>query len=116
MSLKDTVAQNNAAFEKAFNSKDAKAVSLLYTKDGQLAPPGTNGTIFRGHSEIQKFWQGALDAGLTDIKLTIDELVQKDDVLVEFSHYKHNKGQGAYVVVWKKEDGVWKMWRDIFNA
>ena len=49
-------------FMVAFGQKNAGALAKLYTKGGQLLPPGSE--VIAGREAIQAFWQGALDLGL----------------------------------------------------
>ncbi len=107
----------NIGFENFFNSGNAKGISELYTADCTLSPPGANGQLFTGQKAVESFWQGALNAGLKNIKLTVlsAEEVGRGYIL-EFGAYKHSAGNGHYTVLWKKIGDDWKLHKDIFNV
>ncbi len=67
-------------------------------------------------------WGGALRMGVKDFKLTITDITGGGDLYVETGNIEmfgaDNKSldKGKYVAVWKKENGNWKMYRDIWNS
>ena len=69
------------------------------------------------------FILGNIDAdGSKGFKTLADDVAGNKDQLVETGHYEiydaENKmiDKGKYVVVWKQENGEWKLFRDIFNS
>ncbi len=60
--------------------------------------------------------------GIKDIKITTDDVIGNGDVLGETGKYEmyadNNKlvDKGKYVVLWKMENGEWKLYRDIWNT
>lgn len=58
----EELSQMNKDFAKALVARDALAAALLYAEDASLLPP--NEQIVKGRDNIQKYWQGAIDAGL----------------------------------------------------
>ncbi len=60
--------------------------------------------------------------GVKDVKLITDDISGNADIISETGRYEiyadENKllDKGKYVVVWKPENGGWKMYRDIFNT
>ena len=126
--LTDTINATNQAFMDAYNGKDAKAVAELYTKDAIVFPP--NMVRVKGRENIAKLWQGAMDVGMTDRKLICDEVAENGDNGYDSGTYtlkipmKDGKMAadgtpteitGKCLVVWVKEDGAWKLHRDIWN-
>ncbi len=115
--IKNLINENNKIFEKYYNNGDVKSVAKLYTDEGRLYPPGTNGSIYQGHEAIEGFWNKAFEGGVKNLKLTVDRVTQSgDDRLIEESQYEHSLGYGRYIVIWNKENGVWKLEVDIFNT
>ena len=110
----------NKHFMDAFGRGDAAGLAHLYTGGGQLLPP--NSEVVAGRDAIRAFWQGALDAGLTEATLDTVEVDSTGDTAVEVGRYalRAKGGQvadaGKYVVVWKREGGGWKLHRDIWNT
>jgi len=61
----------NRDFAKALVAKDALAAAIVYDENASILPP--NEPIISGRSNIQEYWQGAIDAGLIDASVqTID--------------------------------------------
>eukprot|EP01121_Diplochlamys_sp_Union-15-3_P014338 TRINITY_DN4559_c0_g1_i2.p1 TRINITY_DN4559_c0_g1~~TRINITY_DN4559_c0_g1_i2.p1 ORF type:complete len:119 (+),score=25.53 TRINITY_DN4559_c0_g1_i2:77-433(+) len=108
---------NNRTFEEHINKGDTSGTAALYTTDSSLYPPGAQGKGFHGREEIKKFWQGVWDANIKNFKLNTGKVTQiADDVVLEESTYQNSSGTGSYIVIWKKVDGHWSLWKDIFNA
>lgn len=64
----EELSQMNKDFAKALLAKDAKAAAELYAEDASLLPP--NEPIVSGRANIQKYWQGAIDAGIIDVSVS----------------------------------------------
>ena len=110
----------NQKFMAAFGQRNAAALAKLYTKGGQLLPPGSEAVA--GAAAIQAFWQGALDLGLAQAKLDTLEVEGHRDTAIEVGKYAllTAEGQvadaGKYLVIWKVEGKAWKLHRDIWNS
>jgi uncharacterized protein (TIGR02246 family) len=110
-------------FTTAFNHGDAAGLANLYTENAALLPPDARRVD--GRQEIQKFWQGAFDAGVTDMTIEIVESEARGDIAYETGAYSlkapGEDGElvavsGKYIVVWKHgADGQWRLHRDIWN-
>lgn len=106
-------------FEATYARGDAASMAELYTEDGMLLPTGSD--FVQGKPAIQQFWQGVMDMGIDEAELEIVELEDHGDTAVEIGRYTlSGDGQvmdrGKYLVVWKQEDGEWKLHRDIWNT
>ncbi len=122
-SAKDAIAAHNAEFVKAFNAKDGAKVASFYSEDGAVLP--SNGLRVDGRANLQKFWQGAADAGLTGLTITTQEVQESGNWASEIGTFtlkipdkdgKLTNDVGKFVVVHKKEaDGKWYLYRDIWN-
>lgn len=67
----EELGQMNRDFAKALIAGDAAAAAIVYDENASLLPP--NEPIVTGRANIQKYWQGAIDAGIIDAKVqTID--------------------------------------------
>lgn len=107
-------------FEKHFQEGDSAAIAELYTNDGMLLPTGSD--FIQGKESIRDFWQGAMNMGIKQAKLDILEATLQGDSVIEVGRYQL-KGAGGevldwgkYVVIWKQEQGRWKLHRDIWNS
>jgi uncharacterized protein (TIGR02246 family) len=118
--IHDAIVAANEAFMARFNSGDPAAVAALYTGTGQVLPP--NGDFVTGQEAIQGFWQAVMDMGIKQAKLETGEVEAHGDTAIEVSTFTLRGGdgqlldQGKYIVIWKREDGQWKLHRDIFNS
>lgn len=106
-------------FPAAIAAKDDAGVGAQYAKDAIAFPP--NSEMVKGRDAIQAFWKGFIDAGLGAQIETVE--IESDGKLgFEVGKYAimdpagKTVDQGKYVVVWKKEEGSWKMYRDIWNS
>jgi uncharacterized protein (TIGR02246 family) len=110
----------NAALMDAIRRGDAAAVAACYTRDAMLLPP--NAPPAEGAQAIAESWKATLDAGIRDITLSTIEAEGRGSTAAEVGHYTikgpdgQTLDQGKYIVLWKKEDGVWKLHRDIWNS
>ena len=108
------------AFEKQFNQGDAAGIAELYTEDGMLLPTGSES--IQGKEAIRNFWQGAINMGIKEAKLDILEVELHGNAAFEVGLYQL-KGAGGevmdhgkYIVIWKQDQGKWKLHRDIWNS
>lgn len=118
------IAERNAAFEAAFNAKDAAGVAALYTEDAVLLPPDM--AMVNGRDGAEALWAGFIEAGAGDLDLTSVALEVAGDLANEIGTFSltvpDDSGgthavNGKYVVVWKRDDaGVWSLHWDIWNG
>ncbi|TIV61850.1 DUF4440 domain-containing protein [Mesorhizobium sp.] len=123
-SAKEAIEAANAEFVKAYNSKDAAGVASKYADDAAAFPPDM--ARVEGRQNIQKLWQGAIDMGISELRLTTVDVQESGDFAFESGSFslkapgKDSKvvdATGKYVVVWKKDqNGGWKLYRDIWNS
>lgn len=117
------IAATSARFEAAYNGGDAQAVAALYTEDGAVLPPGS--ARIDGREGIAGLWQSFIDAGVRDLDLETVELEASGDSASEVGQFTLTApdGQGGritaggkYIVLWQRgADGVWRLYRDIWN-
>ena len=118
--MKNEIEKVNREFEDAMSKGEAQRLAAVYTQDGQALPP--NGGIVNGHKDLQAFWQGALDMGITGATLESLELDFQGDCAIEIGAFvlKTNADPefdwGKYIVIWKLENGQWRWHRDIWNS
>ena len=98
---------------------DSTAMAAHYASDAIVMP--SNSEPVKGN-DIIKFWGSVLRMGVKDLKLNISDISGDGDVYAEtgtlelFGADNKSLDKGKYVVVWKKENGNWKMYRDIWNS
>ncbi len=118
--VRGLIAAANEKFMAVFSRGDTAGLATLYTENGQLMP--TNSDFVTGREAIQKFWQASIDRGVKAVKLETIEVDGYGDTAIEVGMYTIlGEGgrvfdNGKYIVIWKQEDGEWKLHRDIFNS
>lgn len=109
----------NQKFMDAYG-KGATTMGDFYTTDAQLFPP--NSDVVKGNQAIGAVWKSVYGSGVKKAKLETVDAEQQGDVVIEtgrYTLYGQNDAQldaGKYIVIWKKENGAWKLHRDIFNT
>ncbi len=110
----------NETFVNLFAAAQFKELSELYTQDGMVLPP--NMDMIKGRDAIVGLWQALFDMGIRSVKLETVEVEDGEQLAVEvgrFDLYSADRqllDHGKYVVIWKHEEGKWKLHRDIFNS
>ena len=123
MTAKESIASGLAAFCEAFNAGDAAGVAAQYTSHTEIFPPGS--TRIAGRQAVQNFWQGIIDANVTDLILRSDEIDDLGDQALEIGTVTASApGEGGarvalsgkYMVLWTLDaDDAWRIHRDIWN-
>ena len=121
--VRAAIDQANAKFEEAVQNQDAAALAALYTADAAVLPPG--GEIVRGPAGAEELWGAVMSGlGVKAVDLQTVELEVSGDTAFEIGEAilsLEPEGEepatqfAKYVVVWKKEDGSWKLHWDIWN-
>ncbi|MFN2104805.1 MAG: YybH family protein [Candidatus Promineifilaceae bacterium] len=118
--LHDAILEANAELMSRFRSGDTAGIGELYTENGQIMPP--NSASMAGREDIRAFWQSLWDSGVREIRLNEGDVEGCDDMAAEVSTFElvgkdgRTIDRGKYIVIWKAEDGDWKLHRDIFNS
>jgi uncharacterized protein (TIGR02246 family) len=119
-SVAEQIRNKNAEFIEAFKRKDGVAVAAMYSTSAKVMPPGAE--TVEGKSKIQAFWESVFRAGITDAKLdTIEVDLIGGYTAIETGKFvmyasKDVADRGKYLVVWRNEDGQWKLHRDVWNS
>jgi uncharacterized protein (TIGR02246 family) len=109
----------NATLEQGLEKGDSSLVASIYAPDARVMPPGSE--MVTGQ-DIQAYWQGVIDSGVTGGRLETVRLEEHDDLAVEEGRYRVQVGSdivdtGKYVVVHRRQpDGGWKIAVDIWNS
>ena len=98
---------------------DAARLAEFYTRDAEIHVPFR--PVIRGRQEIERHWQYVMDQEMTYFKSDIEEIVREGDRALETGQCTIYDRQGnqtfhlRFMTVWKKEDGRWRMYRDMAN-
>jgi ketosteroid isomerase-like protein len=113
------IENDNAKFMEEIRKGDSNAVAAHYSSDAWLMLSGREPVKGK---DITSAWGGAMRMGMKDLKVTTVDLTGNADMLAETGMYEmygdNNKliDKGKYLVVWKPENGGWKIYRDIGNT
>jgi ketosteroid isomerase-like protein len=118
-SVEDYIRKEALNFGEEIKRGDSVALASHYASDAVVMPPNSDAVTGKN---IVGLWGGALRMGVKDFKLNITDITGGGDVYAETGTYEmfgaDNKSmeKGKYVAVWKKYNGNWKMYRDIWNS
>jgi ketosteroid isomerase-like protein len=118
--IKQVIEANHIAYGENFAKGNATQFAKHYAKDGCIFP--TNFPKMCGTDAINTFFDGAYKMGVRYIKLTANEVLGGPELVVETGNYElfvENNisiDKGKFIVIWKQENGEWKMYRDIWNT
>ena len=118
-SVEDHIRKEALNFGEEVRKGDSLALASHYTSNAIVMPPNSEAVT---GNDILGLWGGALRMGVKDFKLNITDITGGGDVYVETGTYEMfganniSLDNGKYVAVWKKENGNWKMYRDIWNS
>lgn len=109
-----------SALETAYNSNDAEACVAVFTEDGAVLPD--NAPILNGKDAIGEYFKENVNRDLTyDTQSTLS--VVSGDIAFEQGTYQvRNIAQGRdvevgkYLNIFKKVNGEWKIYRNIWNT
>jgi ketosteroid isomerase-like protein len=119
-SVRTQVNASNAVYGSYFANADSAAFMACYTSDACIYPTG-NPKIC-GKDGIGGFFNQGVKMGVKNILITTDELMGGKDGVIETGKYDmQGEGgvswdKGKFIVIWKEENGKWKMYRDIWNS
>lgn len=124
MALKDEIQAVQGQLAEAVGQGDASRAAALYTEDAQLIPQGA--PTCSGRAAIAAFFAGAMANGIAGARFTTDEADGDAAQATETGRYELYAvppggerilaAEGRYLIVWRKVDGVWRIYRDMFNT
>ena len=118
-SAKKTIDDQNAAFQKAFETSDSVGLANLYTSDGKMMMPGAPSIVGRPAitSTIAMFMKMNIKRQAKTIDVWGNDEMIAEEGTASLSDQKGSVlDQAKYLVIWKKEDGQWKIFRDMWNT
>ncbi|TGE21664.1 DUF4440 domain-containing protein [Hymenobacter aquaticus] len=119
-SVRDEIRHANDTFEASFARGDAAGIANLYTSTAVLLPTGME--PIQDAAGIQAFWQGAMGMGVKQVKLKTRDIEELEETAIELGTYTlldaagQQLDQGKYLVVWKEQQGQWRLHQDIWNT
>jgi len=118
--VQEAIQEANRRFSEHLSQSDAAAISRCYSENAVIMPP--NQDLIRGRKNIEGFWRGIMTAGVKGLRLESQNIETYGEVLAEIGRFtvliEGNQviDEGKYLVLWKQENGEWKLFRDIWNS
>jgi len=112
----------NRIFEQEVGAKrNVEALDRVYTANARILPPGAE--MVTGRENIKAFWGAAIESlnvesvklETVDFQLLGDTGIEVGRATLRFRTPGTPQAAMKYIVVWKREDGVWKWDLDIWN-
>jgi len=107
----------NTKFSEQIKNGDSLALASHYTTDAAILLPKSE--PIKG-KDILSAWGSMLREGTEETTFQTIDLIGSNDFLIE-TGYISTKGsdnsiyKSKYLVVWKKQNGEWKLYRDMIN-
>ncbi len=116
---KTEIQEANRAFMELVAKGDSVGLANSYTVDAAFMSGGAPAA--EGRVEIQSAMAAIINSGVTKVDIRIKNVFGTEDLLAEegeLTIYVDTTvvAEEKYIVLWKKEDGKWKLFRDIFNS
>jgi len=109
----------NKRFMELVSRGDSIGLANFYTIDGKFMSAGAPAVV--GRDKIQKAMSDIIKSGITRVDFRTSGLYGSEEMLAEEGELtlfvkEQAVSEEKYIVLWKKENGEWKLFRDIFNA
>ncbi|MDX1542951.1 MAG: DUF4440 domain-containing protein [Christiangramia sp.] len=116
---KKEIIDANTEYSRLYAAKDSVGLAKLYTEDAKFMMNGS--PAIKGRKNIQSTMAGIMNSGIARVDLRTIDVWGSEGLVTEegeVSLYKDGVevDRGKYLVLWKKEDGKWHLFRDIFNS
>ena len=112
------VERSTNEFREALAKGDAKLAASYYTNDAVFMP--NNAPTVTGRDSIEALLAGFINAGFTNLDVNSNWTDGCGDHLLDTENWKMSNGKdtmiGKSLVIWKQEEGIWKMYKDMINT
>ena len=113
------IRENNGKFVEALQRGDSVAMAAIYSRDAWLLPQHSEPIT---GEDILHAWGAAIRGGVKSFNFNTQDVTGYADLLVETGNYetfaagRQLLDKGKYITVWKRENGVLKIFRLISNT
>lgn len=117
--VRQEIASSNQMWGQALVSGDSASLVGLYHTEARIYPP--NMTMMGSRNDIGRMATSMKGTGLQSATLNTTDVISGGDLVIETGTYEmRNASQvmdrGKYMVVWKQDNGRWRIYRDIWNS
>lgn len=107
-------------YAEALNKKDSVGLANCYTNDAKFMQPNAKSVVWRAN--IQKLFGQWMKADMPKFSMKTIEIWGNREVLAAEEEWAFTDKDGKVVdsgkalEIFKKEDGIWKLYRDCYNS
>jgi len=119
-SVKAYITEMNKSYGQRFKTNDIAFYKERYCKDAAVYCPNVPAVV--GIDSIITFFYSGGNNTEAIIELPAGNIYGNADLVVEEGPYNFPDGKGGsvdkgkFIALWKKEDGKWKLYREIWNT
>lgn len=119
-SVKTHIIKMNESYSERFMTNDTAFYVARYCTDAQVYSPGMPAVM--GRDSIRAFFYNNGNNKEAKIELPASNFYGNADFVIEDGTYSFPDGKGGnvdkgkFIAIWKKEDSVWKLYREIWNT
>lgn len=118
------ILETSRKFSAYYVAGNIDSLAAVYSEDAKILPP--DASIIEGREAIRRRWTLPPGVEILHHAATPEEITIEGNYAYDVGYYEgssRREGQarasafrGKYVIVWKKEEGDWKMYLDIWNS
>ena len=118
--MKKVIEEKNNRFTKAHITHDSAVMINIYTQDAKVFAP--NSDVVIGRPAIAVVVSQYMKFDIKEFREETTAFYGNEDYLIDEGNYFMRYGKdniidkGKYLNVWKKEDGDWKIYSNIWNT
>jgi len=118
--MKMVIEANNRRFTAAHVKGDQATIDDMFTLDAKCLPPGSDPVV--GRAAIAKLTAEYIAGGVAEFREETTDFYGNEELLIDQGKYvmvygkEHTRETGKYVNIWRKEEGVWKIYSNIWNT
>ena len=120
IAMKKVIDEKTNKFTQAHITKDTVFLNHIFTKDGKAYPP--NSVVVTGRAAISAVNSEWVNYGIKEFSEESTSFYGNEDYLIDEGKYYLRYGEndiidkGKYINIWKKENGDWKIYSNIWNT
>jgi ketosteroid isomerase-like protein len=116
--LRKAIESASKKFNEIYNKGDAAGLAAMYAGGARVLPP--NAAAVPNDQGILDLWRSFINSG-AKLSLATTFVEGRGDLAYEVGTYSitaadGGKDTGKFVVVWKRQNGAWKIAADIWNS
>ncbi len=118
--MRQTIEERNRRFTNAHVISDSVAMVDIFARDARVLPPNAAPVI--GRAAIEALTSQYLTFGITEFREETTAFYGNEDLLIDEGTYVMVYGKdkttenGKYLNIWRKEDGEWRIYSNMWNS